>query len=67
MVLENTLESPWDCKDIKSVNSKGNKSWIFIGGTEAEAPVLWPTGVKSRLVEKADSLLGKIGNRRLKV
>ena len=60
VVLEKTLESPLDCKEIKSVNSKGNKSWIFIGGTdaEAEAPMLWPTGVKSRLIGK-DPVAGK--------
>ena len=60
VVLEKTLESPLDCKDIKSVNSKGNQSWIFIGGTdaEAEAPIFWPTGVKSRLIGK-DPVAGK--------
>ena len=44
VVLEKTLESPLDCKDIQPVNSKGNQSWIFIGRTdsEAKAPTLWP-------------------------
>ena len=44
VVLEKTLESPLDCKDIQPVNSKGNQSWIFIGRTDAEAkaPTLWP-------------------------
>ena len=44
MVLEKTLESPLDCKDIKPVNPKGNQPWIFIGKTdaEAEALTLWP-------------------------
>ena len=42
VVLEKTLESPLDSKEIKSVNSKGNQSWIFIGRTDAEAPILWP-------------------------
>ena len=44
VVLEKTLESPLDCKEIKPVNPKGNQSWIFIGRTdaEAEAPILWP-------------------------
>ena len=42
VVLEKTPESPWDCKGIKSVNSKGNQSWLFIGRTDAEAPV-FPT------------------------
>ena len=43
-VLEKTLESPLDCKEIKPVNPKGNQSWIFIGRTnaEAEAPIFWP-------------------------
>ena len=49
MVLEKTLESPLDCKEIKPVNPKGNQFWIFFGRTdaEAEAPILWPSGVKS--------------------
>ena len=44
VVLEKTLESPLDCKEIKSVNPKRNQSWIFIGriDAEAEAPILWP-------------------------
>ena len=51
LVLEKTLENPLDCKEIKPVNPKGNQSWIFIGSTdaEAEAPILWPPDVKSRL------------------
>ena len=54
MVLDETLESPLDCKEIKPVNPKGNKSWIFIGRTdaEAEASVLWPPDVKNCLVGK---------------
>ena len=54
VVLEKTLESPMDCKDIKPVNPKGNQSWIFIGRTDAEgeAPVLWPPDAKSRLIGK---------------
>ena len=56
MVLEKTLESPLDCKEIKPVNPKGNQSWIFIGRTDAEAPILWPPNVKSHLIRKdADS------------
>ena len=45
VVLEKTLESPLDCKEIKPVNPKGNQHWIFIGGSdaEAEAPILWPS------------------------
>ena len=49
VVLEKTLESPLDCKEIKQVNHKGNQSWIFTGRTdaEAEAPVFWPHDIKS--------------------
>ena len=52
--LEKTLESPLDSKEIKSVNPKGNQSWIFIGRTDAEAwaPVLWPPDVKCQLTGK---------------
>ena len=44
MVLEKTLESPLDCKEIQSVHSKGDESWVLFGrnDAEAEAPVLWP-------------------------
>ena len=51
VVLEKTLESPLDCKEIKSVNPKGNQSWIFPGRTDAEAetPILWPPDEKSWL------------------
>ena len=55
MVLEKTLESPLDCRDIKPVYLKGNKSWIFIGKTdsEVETPILWPSDVKkSWLIRK---------------
>ena len=54
VVLEKTLESPLDCKEIKPVNPKGNQSWIFIGKFDAdtEAPILWPPDVKSLLNEK---------------
>ena len=47
MVLEKTFESPLDCKKIKPVNPKGNQSWIFIGSTHAEAPIVWPPNAKS--------------------
>ena len=49
IVLEKTLESPLDCKEIQLVNPKGNQSWLFIGRTdaEAEAPILWPPDVKN--------------------
>ena len=51
VVLENTLESPLDCKEIQPVHPKGNKSETFIGRTnaEAETPILWPTDVKNWL------------------
>ena len=51
VVLKKTLESPLDCKEIKPVNPKGSKSWLFIGRTDAEAetPILWPPYVKNWL------------------
>ena len=54
MVLEKTLESPLDSKskEFKSVNPKGNQPWIFIGRTDAEAPILWSPDVKSQRIEK---------------
>ena len=52
VVLEKTLESPLDCKEIKPVNPKGNQPWLFIGRTDAEAPTLWPPDVKSWLIGK---------------
>ena len=54
VVLEKTLESPLDCKEIQPVNPKGNQSWIFIGRTdaEAEAPILWPPDAKNWLTGK---------------
>ena len=54
MVLAKTLESPLDCKEIKSVHPKGNQSEIFIGKTDAEAetPILWPPDAKNRLIGK---------------
>ena len=51
-VLEKTLESPLNCKEIKPVNPKGNQSWIFIGGTGAEATIVWPPDMKNRLIRK---------------
>jgi len=66
VVLEKTLESPLDCKEIKPVNPKGNQLWMFFGRTdaEAEAPVFWPPDVKSWLMEKT-LMPGKIeGGRR---
>ena len=52
LVLEKTLESPLECKEIKAVNPKENQLQIFIGGTDAEAPILWPADVKSQLIGK---------------
>ena len=54
VVLEKTLESPLDCKEIKPVNPKGNQSWIFTGriNAKAEAPILWPPNMKSQLIRK---------------
>ena len=52
VVLEKTLESALDCKEIKPVNPKGNQPWIFPGRTEAEAPVLWPPDLKNWLIRK---------------
>ena len=52
MVLEKTLESPLDSKEIKPVSPKGNQSQIFIRRTDAEAPILWSHDVKSHLIGK---------------
>ena len=54
VVLEKTLESPLDYKEIQLVHPKGNQSWIFIGRTDAEAetPILWPPDAKSWLIWK---------------
>ena len=52
MVLEKTLESPLDCKEIQPVDPKGDQSWVFIGRTDAEAPVIWPPAAKSQLIGK---------------
>ena len=60
MVLEKTLESPLDCKEIQPVQTKGNQSWIFTGEIDAEpeTPILWLPGVKSWLIGK-DPVAGK--------
>ena len=65
VVLEKTLESPLDCKEIKPVNPKGNQSWIFIGRTdaEAEAPYFGHLMWKANSLERT-LLLGKIEGRR---
>ena len=54
VVLEKTLESPLDCKEIQLVHPKGDQSWVFIGRTDAEAetPILWPPDAKSWLIGK---------------
>ena len=54
VVLEKTLESPLDCKEIQLVHPKGDQSWVFVGRTnvEAETPVLWPPDAKSWLIWK---------------
>ena len=52
VMLEKTLESPLDCKEIKPVNPKGNQPWIFIGRMNAEAPILWPPDMNSWLTGK---------------
>ena len=65
MVLEKTLESPLDCKEIQPVHPKGDRSWVFIGRTdvEAETPVLWPPDARADSLEKT-LMLGKIEDRR---
>ena len=52
VVFEKILESLLDCEEIKPVNPKGNQSWIFIGRTDSEAPILWPPDVKNWLIGK---------------
>ena len=54
VVLDKTLESPLDCKEIQPVNPKGNQPWLFIGKTDAEAdtPILWPPDVKNWFIGK---------------
>ena len=65
MLLEKTLESPLDCKEIQPVHPEGDKSWVFIGRTDAEAvtPVLWPPMRRVDSLEKT-LMLGGIGGRR---
>ena len=65
VVLEKTLESPLDCKEIQPVHSEGDQSWDFFGrnNAKAETPVLWPPHVKSWLIGKT-LMLGGIGGRR---
>ena len=65
MVLEKTLESPLDCKEIQPVHSEGDQPWDFFGrnGAKAETPVLWPPHAKTDSLEKS-LMLGGIGGRR---
>ena len=65
-MLEKTLESPLDCKDIQPVHSEGDQPWDFFGrdDAEAETPVLWPPHAKSCLIEKTLMLGGIEGRRR---
>ena len=65
MVLEKTLESPLDCKEIKPVNIKGNQPCIFIGGSDAEnkAPIFWPPDARADSMEKT-LMLGKNEGRK---
>ena len=63
MVVEKTLESPLDCKEIKPTNPKGNQSWKFIGtDAEAETPIVWLPDVKNWLIRK-DHDAGKDGRQ----
>ena len=66
MVLEKTLESPLDSKEIKPVNPNGSQSWIFVGRTdaEAEATIFWPPDAKSQLIGKKTLMLGKTEGKR---
>ena len=65
VVLEKTLESPLECKEIQPVHPRGNQPWIFIGRTEieAETPILWPPDVKNCLTKKT-LMLARIEGRR---
>ena len=64
-MLEKTLESPLDCKEIQPVHPKGDQSWVFIGRTdvEAETPILWPPDEKTDSLQKT-LMLGKTEGRR---
>ena len=65
MVLEKTLESPLDCKEIQPVHSEGDQPWVFFGRNDAKAetPVLWPPHAKTDSLEKT-LMLGGIGGKR---
>ena len=64
-MLEKTLESPLDCKEIQPVHPKGDQSWVFIGRADAEAKnlILWPSDTRTDSFEK-NLMLGKIEGRR---
>ena len=64
-MLEKTLESPLDCKEIQPVHSEGDQPWVFFGRNDAKAetPVFWPLHAKSSLIGK-DSDAGRVGGRR---
>ena len=66
VVLEKTLESPFDCNEIQPVHPKGNQSWTFIGRTdiEAETPILWPPDAKNWLIGKNPDAGKEDGRRR---
>ena len=66
VVLEKTLESPLDCKEIQPVHSKGDQPWVFFGKNDAKAetPVLWPLDAKSDSMKKTLNLEGIRGRRR---
>ena len=51
-MLEKTLESPFDCKEIQPVHSEGDHPWDFFGRNDAETPILWPPNAKSQLIGK---------------
>ena len=65
VVLDKTLESPLDCKEIQPVHPKGDQSWVFISRSdvEAETPILWPPDARADSFEKT-LMLGKIEGRR---
>ena len=64
-MLDKTLESPLDCKEIQPVNPKGDHSWVFVGRTdvEAETPILWPPDARANSLENTP-MLGKIEGKR---
>ena len=66
-MLERTLESPLDCKEIQPVHPKGDHSWVFIGrtDTDAETPILWPPDASVNSLDKT-LIMGKIEGRRRK-